>query len=200
MIQDESVSARRRAEELSHLERLLQQLGEADAQELGEAEFLEKVGLSARAYRERVLRLATALDPPFDDAPSVFKAQLAGQTTAQQELGWSLTSIRTPSGDTWPSKPSGSVDCFTYSTIHGYKGLQSPAVALVIPDKPTGMDDDEDGVCLWSVDKSGEARNVLYVGASRAERLLMLVVHESRFEDVKITLDRDGVNYSLFAK
>jgi DNA helicase-2/ATP-dependent DNA helicase PcrA len=196
-IQDESVSARRRADELSHLERILQQLGEADARELGEREFLDTVGLSARAYRERTLRLAMALDRPFEVPPSVFKTQLAEQVSAQRQLGWSLTGVKTPKGDKWPDQPSGSEDCFAHSTVHGYKGLQAPGVALVIPERPAGVRDEEDGVSLWSADSAGEARNVLYVGASRAERLLMLVVHESRLDAVRATLDRDDVTYSV---
>lgn len=195
VVQDEGVSARRRADELSRLERLQQQLGEADTREVGESEFLEKLGISARAYRERTLRLAMALDPPFDAAPSVFKAQLSAQVDAQQQLGWSPTGLRTPNGDIWPPKPSGSEDGFVHSTVHGYKGLQSPAVALVIPDRLPGVDDDDDGVVLWSSGGSGEPRNVLYVGASRAEQLLILLVHESRLEVVRTTLENDGVNF-----
>jgi DNA helicase II / ATP-dependent DNA helicase PcrA len=198
VIQDESATARRRADELSRLERLLQQMGDAETREVAEAEFLEKRGISARSYRERTLRLAMALDPPFNAAPSAFKAQLVAQVDAQQQLGWSLTGVKTPNGDAWPGKPSGSEDCFAHSTVHGYKGLQSPAVALVIPDRPTGVDDDEDGVSLWCAGEPGESRNVLYVGASRAEQLLILVVHESRLDVVRATLERDDVNFTAF--
>ena len=197
VIQDESASARRRAEELSRLERVLQQLGKADSREASEDEFLERLGISARAYRERTLRLAMALDPPFDAAPSVFKARLTAQADAQQLLGWTLTGVKNPNGDMWPHKPSGSEDCFEYSTVHGYKGLQAPAVALVVPDRPTGVDDAEDGVSLWASGESGESRNVLYVGASRAEQLLILVVDESRFKAVRDILERDGVNFNV---
>jgi DNA helicase-2/ATP-dependent DNA helicase PcrA len=197
VIQDERATARQRADELSRLERLLQQMGEAATREVGVAEFLEQLGISARAYRERTLRLAMALDPPFHDVPTVFKAQLAAQVDAQQHLGWSLAGVKIPNGDTWPDKPSASEDCFAHSTVHGYKGRQSLAVALVIPKRLAGVDDGEDGLSLWSAGESGEPRNVLYVGASRAEQLLILLVHVSRLDVVRATLERDGVNFSL---
>jgi DNA helicase-2/ATP-dependent DNA helicase PcrA len=199
-VQDESASSRTRADELSHFERLLQQQAIPDLQEIAQSEFVDGLGLSARAYRERALRLAMSLDPPFGSPPSAFKTQLTAQVDAQQKLGWSMNNVKTPNGNVWPDTPSGAEDCFAHSTIHGYKGLQSPAVALVIPDRPSGTSDDEDGVHLWCSDAPGESRNVLYVGASRAEQLLILVVHEARSEAVKGALDRDGVNYVLVSQ
>jgi superfamily I DNA/RNA helicase len=39
----------------------------------------------------------------------------------------------------------------------------------------------------------GEGRRVLYVGASRAERLLIVAAHESVSNAVKAQMDVDGV-------
>lgn len=54
-------------------------------------------------------------------------------------------------------------------TVHGSKGREYPAVLLVVKPKKEGertvLDD-------WEADANTEARRVLYVGASRAERLL----------------------------
>lgn len=47
----------------------------------------------------------------------------------------------------------------------------------------------------WVSNREGESRRVLYVGASRAQQLLILVVHQSRATDVRTALDRDGVRY-----
>jgi superfamily I DNA/RNA helicase len=62
-------------------------------------------------------------------------------------------------------------------------------VALVIPESRA----EGDGVQQWCGGLSGEERRVLYVGASRAERLLIVAAHESTFDAVKARLEADGV-------
>lgn len=198
-IQDESGPSRARAEALSRLECLLQEQSPPDRQELAPAQFAESLGLSERSYRAGVLRLAMSLAPPFPSPPSAFKAHLTGRRDAQKQLGWSASGLVNPRNDTWPDTPAATVDCLPYSTIHGYKGLQSPAVALIIPERRKGASDQEDGVHLWASDRGGEARSVLYVGASRAQQLLLLAVHYSRADDVQAALDRDTVRYTQMA-
>jgi ATP-dependent exoDNAse (exonuclease V) beta subunit len=51
-------------------------------------------------------------------------------------------------------------------------------------------------VHLWALDREGEARSVLYVGASRAQQLLILAIHHSRSGNVLTALDRDAVHYT----
>jgi hypothetical protein len=65
-------------------------------------------------------------------------------------------------------------------------------VALAIPakrERATTLD----GVGLWLASRDGESRRVLYVGASRAERLAILLTDESQYGDVIACLERDGV-------
>jgi DNA helicase II / ATP-dependent DNA helicase PcrA len=196
-IQDESRPPRARAEALSCLEHLLQQHAKPEHHEITQPEFAHSLGISSRAYRERALRLAMSLDPPFTVPPSAFKAQLAAREDARKQLGWSTAGLKIPKGDIWPDTPSGSANCLAYSTIHGYKGLQSPVVALIIPDRPGNTSDQDDGVHLWANDIKGESRSVLYVGASRAQQLLILAVHHTLITDVQTILDRDRVSYAL---
>jgi DNA helicase-2/ATP-dependent DNA helicase PcrA len=49
----------------------------------------------------------------------------------------------------------------------------------------------------WEHDKDTEARRVLYVGASRAQTLLILAVHTNHANRVAGLLKRDGVPYDL---
>jgi DNA helicase II / ATP-dependent DNA helicase PcrA len=195
-IQDESGPSRARSDALSRLECLLQQQAPPGQQELTPAQFTESLGLSARSYRAGVLRLATSLNPPFPSPPSAFKTQLAGRRDAQDQLGWSTSGLVQPKNDKWPAIPASTSDCLAYSAIHSYKGLQSPAVAVVLPERRKGTSDQEDGVHMWVNGLEGEARSVLYVGASRAQQLLILAVHHSRTADVRAALDRDGVRYT----
>lgn len=194
-IQDESGTPRVRADALSRLERLLQEQARPGLQDITQAEFTAGLGLSARAYRECVLRFALSLRPPFRSSPSAFKAQLTARRDAQDQLGWTTGGLQTPRHDGWPNIPCEPGNCLTHSTVHGYKGLQSPAVALVIPKRPADATNQDDGVHQWVSNREGESRRVLYVGASRAQQLLILAVHQSRATDVRTALDRDGVSY-----
>ncbi|ABW15965.1 hypothetical protein Franean1_6628 [Parafrankia sp. EAN1pec] len=71
--------------------------------------------------------------------------------------------------------------------------MESPAVAVVIP-KPRGGGIQE-GIGHWNRGTSHETRRVLYVAASRAQRLAMLVVDESQYEAVIKVLNRDDVPF-----
>lgn len=85
-----------------------------------------------------------------------------------------------------------------FSTVHGVKGLEFPAVTLVLPARPrtdeglsrTAVDD-------WEYDAATEARRVLYVGVSRAQRLCILAVPDASTERVAKLLARDAVPYRL---
>jgi DNA helicase-2/ATP-dependent DNA helicase PcrA len=172
---------------------LLRELTSPDLLALSEREFLEHVGLSSQQFRNGCLRLALALPPPFDGPPSVFKQNFIGQRVSQGIFDWANAPLKTPNGDRWPSIPTPELDGFHYSSIHRFKGLQERIVVLVIPKVRPSSQGILDGVELWVTDQSGEPRNVLYVGASRAEELLVLWVHDSVSEDVRSALLRDGV-------
>ena len=51
----------------------------------------------------------------------------------------------------------------------------------------------------WDQRVGSEARRVLYVGASRAQTLLILAVHTDHANRVTGLLKRDGVNYDLLS-
>lgn len=192
VIQDEGLPGAQRAEALRMLCKLIRELSETEG--LTHEQYLSQRGITDRTFREACLRLAMSLSAPYEGAPSVFKANLARRVESQRLLGWALRGVVTPSGDAWPSRPSSGADGYLHSTIHGYKGLQYPGVVLVVPEKRTGAGGD-DGVSQWTSELAGEARRVLYVGASRAERLLVLAAHESVYDEVRSNLERDGAIY-----
>jgi len=80
-----------------------------------------------------------------------------------------------------------------WANIHGVKGAEFEGVVLVLPSSPsqggTHVVDD------WEADVNSEQRRVLYVGASRAKRLLVLVVPPGRAEQLKRILARDHVAF-----
>lgn len=189
--QNEGQPSTNRIAALRMLERSLRELGTDGLSELSTEDYLASRELTRSQFRERCLRLAMAVDAPFGSAPSAFKAQMLQQRMSQEELGWSLQRAPVPAGDKWPAKPTFKMEALPYSTIHGYKGLQAEAVVLVIP-KPADTEDG-DGVSLWTSGQGGESRRVLYVGASRAQKLLVIAAHDSVHDGVASTLEADAV-------
>ena len=74
--------------------------------------------------------------------------------------------------------------------IHAVKGAEFDAVLLDIEDQPKGTRPHI--LKLWQPEDTSEARRVLYVGASRARRLLVLAVppkHLDALRDILQDLD-----------
>lgn len=188
-----TATARRQA--LFNVERIVCEL---NGEELMLADFLEGRGLTERAFRERCLRIATSLEPPFTAAPSQFKRAAVGLLTAHGLVSPKGSRLKTPNGDKWPVHLNQEDPVIPHSTIHAYKGLQHRAVVLVLPPGTVGAPDD--GVAQWIDDQPGESRRVLYVGASRAKELLILAVHDSRMSDVLAKLDKDEIDYVTYVR
>jgi superfamily I DNA/RNA helicase len=184
-------TATSRSHALGSIGRILRELGPHE--ELHEAAYLAEMGLTEREFSEECLRLATATPNPYDDPPSAFKAALIAATGSQERLGWRTSGLRTPKDDIWPGQPTDSGAVLRYSTVHSYKGLQEHSVVLVIPERSNEQPDG--GLFLWTNGTEGENRRVLYVGASRAEALLVLAAHADVYDTVRSNLDRHGVPF-----
>ncbi|MFS8573562.1 MAG: hypothetical protein LOD85_11175, partial [Clostridia bacterium] len=108
--------------------------------------------------------------------------------------------LKTPSVDQWGKLDTSPQDAsLTWGTVHSGKGQEFPAGALVIP---KSLRKDEDGLTVldhWEAGTDAEPRRVLYVGASRAQKLLVLAVHAKHAERVKSILGRDGVPFDVVA-
>jgi DNA helicase-2/ATP-dependent DNA helicase PcrA len=164
----------------------------------------ESLGIERRWLRDLALRTMKAADPDQHDRQS-YSGRLRTVVNAQQfSPGVSLQPVsqylRTPSADQWEklgAPPQNS--SLTWAAVHSVKGQEFPAVALVIA-KTTARTRDENGLSAvdhWEANTDAEARRVLYVGASRAEGLLILAVHRSHQSRVKAILQRDGVPFTL---
>ncbi|MFF4354824.1 3'-5' exonuclease [Streptomyces sp. NPDC001530] len=130
------------------------------------------------AVRARVNALQWA--PHLSVNPSIFRAPTASD--------WAQLT----KNDVRPSLP--------FSTIHGVKGLQFPAVALVLPStsrgRGRGRSQEPTALDHWENDTAAESRRVLYVGVSRAQRLLMLVIPDDHKHRVIRLLTRDAVPFN----
>lgn len=171
---------------------ILRELARSELRFLSDERFLEAVSMDHASYNAGLVGLALQGDP-FVDKPSHFKAKIKQGLAA---LGWDLwvnsSALQTPKGDAWENSERRSSGVLRADTIHSYKGLQAPAIAIVLPRVTKGR---EFAVKHWKDGSPDEARRVLYVGASRAQRLLMLAVHESQWDCVLYCMDRDDVPY-----
>lgn len=77
-------------------------------------------------------------------------------------------------------------------TVHSVKGLEFEAVCLAIPKIRLGVE--KSGLQAWLDGEGSESRRVLYVGASRAKRLLVIAVHQDNEAQVRQRLEEAGVD------
>lgn len=186
----EETNTRLRQSALHDLANTLHESSRKELRELVLMDFLEEIGLSERQFLTSVLRIATST--AFDKKPSTFKSSLM-QALSSNSFGW-VEGLTIPRGDKWPAMPNwGKKTTIQYGTIHSYKGLQQQFVTMVVPEDHESRTSDQSGVLLWHEDRDGEPRRVLYVGATRAQKLLMLAVHESHLDKVLSRLTQDAV-------
>lgn len=187
-------SARSRTQAMQTIEGIIRGLGHDDDHVIADAEFLDSVGLTPRTFRDGCLRLAHRT-APFDGTPSAFRIEIGNGIKALGWESWVKTGgLRSPNGDRWPVLMVEKPDALGWSTIHGFKGLQATVTAVVIPPLPK-FATPADGVEQWRKGDPGEGRRVLYVGASRAQRLLILVPEASRTPAVTSGLQRDAIPF-----
>ncbi|MFI9591307.1 UvrD-helicase domain-containing protein [Nonomuraea sp. NPDC052265] len=158
----------------------------------------EKLGITQAWLSDVVVRMALTLSSHTGDIADytkrirTFLAGLAWPTTPPREFG----SLRTPNADQWTGLGLGDMSSgLNWSTVHGAKGRQMSAVGMVIPKNLHCDEDDLTALDHWEYRTSSEAKRVLYVGVSRAERLLMLAVHKNHRDRVAGILARDNVPY-----
>jgi hypothetical protein len=92
---------------------------------------------------------------------------------------------------------SDSPGAFRADTIHSHKGREAVSVTVVLPKKLREDDDGRTALDRWEAGEDAEARRVLYVGASRAKRLLIIAVHNQHIDQLERILTRDEVPYKV---
>lgn len=191
VLSDVGRTANERIAAIRSIERTIREQGVAEVTDLDQPEYLEACNISERVFREACLRIAASVPRPFDIKPSEFRAAIAAMSDSQRRLRWTPKGLKSPNGDGWPSTPAAHPPgrSLAHSTIHGLKGRQASAIALVIPKAREGAD----GTRQWCEGGAGEERRVLYVGASRAEQLLIIAAHESVYDNVHARLRSDDV-------
>jgi DNA helicase-2/ATP-dependent DNA helicase PcrA len=154
-----------------------------------------------RWLRDTAVRLALDLDPsglsPRDYAAKIREhlKQIVwpAGVTLRDNLG---SRIKAPSAEEWLASAEDPA-AFAASTIHSVKGREFPGVAVVLPSSLLKDDVGYHAVDHWELETEAEVRRVVYVGASRAEKFLVLAVHNSHLQRVTSLLERDAVPHEV---
>lgn len=177
---DSSAKARRDA--ISLVQHAMRDLAADSLKEMPDEDFLEEIGESSRTFAEGCLRISLQLNPAHLDPKSYLEALKKLLRDRQWNLWADASKLRSPSGNRWPDEVGLLPPIVQWSTVHGFKGLQEVAVGLAIKTDPKHKE--TSAVALWERGEMGESRRVLYVGASRAQRLLLLLVDKQDYGSI----------------
>lgn len=162
---------------------------------LGDNEFYRHIDISSRAFHDGCIRLIFRVDPR-SCTPDDYLKQVCDGIEA---LGWTswldMSRLRKLKDNRWPDDILPATESTLWSTVHRFKGLEFPGVGLVIPRQP-GYRKEASAVEDWELAADSEGRRVLYVGASRAERLLVIIVDsQADYMKVQKLLTLDAVPF-----
>lgn len=158
--------------------------------------------LDERWLRDTAVRLAVTLDP----AGTTPKGYAAAVRQYIRQITWPSgispltdlgTMLRAPSHEDWPEHTAPSPETLRAATIHSVKGREFPAVVVVLPKKLRTDANGQDLLDHWENGTQSEMRRVLYVGASRAQQLLILAVHANHVDRVATLLKLHNVPHEL---
>lgn len=176
------------------IERLLVEVASADvATDLDHTGVVaERLGVNDRWLRSAALRLLHGAQPEIGRTAYTLEVR-----RIIQGLDWPRSvefpnignQLATPPQSRWDELALDPPVTIPWGTIHSVKGQEFEAVALVVPQQL--IPDAQGKTCLdlLSEGLDGESRRVLYVGATRARRLLVVAVHVSHADRVRGLLD-----------
>jgi hypothetical protein len=145
------------------------------------ARIAEQHGIDRRWLRRMALQLITRLQPTCtnsDDGRIAWVTALRGAVTnLALTYGEGVTVagyFRMPSRSEWSQflEPRSDLAAITWGTIHEAKGSEHGAVCVVIP--PGNYT--EELIVAWESRTDSESKRVIYVGATRAEKLLAIAL------------------------
>ena len=152
--------------------------------------------------RDAAYRLAASLDP----AGSTAKAYAQTVRDYVKQIPWPAgitpkdnlgAFLKAPPDPAWPAPDKEAPAGFPFATIHSVKGREFAATVVALPQNLRTDPSNQNVLDHWEHGMDTEARRVFYVGASRAQKLLILAVHTDHANRVAGLLKRDGVPYDL---
>lgn len=174
--------------------------GNSDEQTLTEAS--AALGLTVHWLRDASIRVLMATNPATVTAEEFTEKMRA----VIDKLDWPTSINRRPT-NTYLRKPSvkqwntlgatPQLDSLPWGTIHSVKGKEFESVVVVLPSQIRKDGPDQlSALESWEQRVDSEPRRVLYVGASRAQKLLILAMHKSHMNRVRAILESDDVPFA----
>jgi DNA helicase-2/ATP-dependent DNA helicase PcrA len=201
-----SATSRSRETALRTVERLLLEfMGEWQEEDHHPSRVVARVGLDGRKLRRQALEIIMRLPSKCSDADKDRRAWVTSVHSEVTRLGLAPQSgksaqahFRCPPNGNWSRHlhppPLKTLAC---STIHEAKGKEYEAVCVVLhpdhaPDKHTS-----ELLGSWRQRTDLEAKRVIYVGVTRAKRLVMLAVPDVFAGECRSILDQGKVPYEV---
>lgn len=193
LVLDADLDPARRRQAIGDVERVILELAFPNSTDLETTGGLaDQLGVSGRWLRSCAIRIAMGADPAVGRADYTRELRRIAQGlpwpkgVTISNLGKQLA---TPPAAEWDEHALDPPGGFPWGTIHSAKGREFEAVVVVIPKKL--IPDREGRTCLdlWESGQDGESRRVLYVGATRARRLIVMAVHNDHAGRVRQLLD-----------
>jgi superfamily I DNA/RNA helicase len=163
---------------------------------------VEQHGIDRRWLRRMALRLIADIAPTCTDSDDARRNWIAALQRAVTDLGLTfgeditVTSyFRRPSNTEWAQflQPRADLATIAWATIHEAKGSQHNGVCVVIPNG----DYTEDLVAAWEARADSEAKRVIYVGVTRAEKLVAIAMPASVVDRVSAILRANTVPFEV---
>jgi DNA helicase II / ATP-dependent DNA helicase PcrA len=194
VLQTASSTPKERSQAVGLIERVIRTAADVDE--------LDESSLDERWLRDTAVRLAVSAGPtsstPRNYAEKlrqhVKQIQWPAGITPRYDLGGF---IKAPKGAVWKVSRAGVSGAFAAATVHSVKGREYASVVVVVPKE---LHTDNSGchvIDYWEDGVASELRRVLYVAASRAQKLLILAVHTEHHGRVAKLLKDDGVPYEV---
>lgn len=162
----------------------------------------EQQRVDRRWLRQAAVRLAVAIDPTGNSARDfaervrahVRRMDWPAGVIPRNDLG---SLFKAPSEAAWAGAGGEETSSQAWATIHSVKGREFPGVVIILPQRLHQDGTGRDVLDCWEGNAGAEMRRVLYVGVSRAQRLLILAVHKNHVDRVSRLLEIHKVPYAM---
>jgi DNA helicase-2/ATP-dependent DNA helicase PcrA len=201
-----STTGRRRENILRTIEKMILRLmGKIEDAELP-SRAVERQKIDARWLRRLAFDLVTRLPKSCSDTTESRNIWLETLRAEVQRLGLTYADglsvasyFRRPlPSSTWASHLNRPDNADLYcSTIHEAKGREYEAVCVVIPPDSTGLTFTSELFRTWEERINAESKRVIYVGITRAQKLVALAIPHAFRSRLAAIVEGAGIGYAL---
>lgn len=166
------------------------------------ARLAEQHSIDRRWLRRMALRLITQLPPTCANSDEARNSWVLALQAAVTALGLTYSEgvtptnyFRRPSSAEWSQflQPRAGLAAIAWATIHEAKGSEHSGVCVVIPNG----DYTEELIAAWENRADSEPKRVIYVGVTRAEKLLAIAVPAPFVDRLTVVMQAGQVPFEI---